>query len=95
VPAVKQGGLMPRMKRDAAGAAGPVGLQPTGLNRGAGLAVRLSSSGQRRGGVWTCEFLLSILGSRPRTTVTFPRVIRGNPPVGAEHRAYTLVFGGL
>ena len=45
VPAVEQdAGLVARVAQDVAGAAG----------RGAGLAVRLSSSGQRRCGVWTC-----------------------------------------
>ena len=45
VLAVEQdAGLVARVAQDVAGAAG----------RGAGLAVGLSSSGQRRGGVWTC-----------------------------------------
>ena len=62
VPAVEQGaGLVPRVKRDAAGAAGC----------GGGLAAPLSSSGSADAGSGHSEFLLSIV------TVTFAEMTRG------------------
>ena len=45
--------------------------------------------GSADAGFGHAKFLLSIV------TVTFPEMIRGELAMGAEHRAYTLVFGGL
>ena len=67
VPAVEQhAGLVPRVKRDVAGAAG----------RGAGLAFGSAHRGSAEAGSGHAEFLLSIV------TVTFPRTIRGEPASG-------------
>ena len=86
VPAVKQGaGLMPRVKRDAAGAAG----------RGAGLAVGLSSSGQRRGGVWTCG--IPIVNPRVKPE-DYSHVSQGDPRGTRQwtrNIASTLLYSGV
>ena len=57
--------------------------------RGAGLGARPGHWSRTNVMPGHDEPLLSIV------TVTFPGMIRGEPAMGAEHRAYTLVFGGL
>ena len=80
VPAVEQDAeLAPRVKRVAADVA----------ERGAGLAVRLSSSGQRRGGVWTCGIPI----------VNRDRYVSQDDPRGtrqwARNVASTLLYSGV
>jgi hypothetical protein len=98
VPAVKQGaGLVPRVKREAAaGAAGRVGLQPTGLDPW-GRACRsaeLIGAAPMRGLDMPNSYCQSSGQARGRQS-RFPGRSEGNPPVDAEPRVYTLVFGGL
>ena len=57
--------------------------------RGAGLGARPGHWSRTNVMPGHDEPLLSIV------TVTFPGMIRGEPAMGAEHRAYSLVFGGL
>ena len=80
VRAVEQdAGLVARVAQDVAGAAG----------RGAGLAVGLSSSGQRRGGVWTCG--IPIVNRDSHVSQDDPRGTRQWTP----NIASTLLYSGV